>query len=330
MDKNSYSDLPHKIHEIRFETGQFSIVGDLILPEREGKSPVLIVVWGSGPAGRFDVSRPSKTIGNMLAMGFGLFYYDKPGSGESTGTFSEHNILYERALILRAAIDALIAIPGVNPDRIGFIGGSQAGYVMAMAIDQGAKANLMVAVCCPAQDSFTQSAYLVSQQVLHGGYSPEETEALRLAYIQRGQAKTYEEYLQAAELLDANPIVRDEIGWGGILPEQEFTPFPPDHEYYYDPMETFASLTFPVLAIFGEKDTQVDPVQGAEAFQGMLVDRPSSLSSVVVIPNADHNMMISETGSMKEQRETYDKGAKQHPDYQRTVNEWLKRVSESE
>ena len=81
----------------------------------------------------------------------------------------------------------------------------------------------------------------------------------------------------------------------------------------------------PVLAIFGEKDTQIDPNQSATTYQQALTENSNPLFRVATIPNADHNMRQAETGCLKEQRANYGKpvASEYHPLFLNLLSEWL-------
>src|SRR5512137_667355 len=80
---------PARIEEITFQSGEFTIVGDLRTPSGTGPFPVVLFVHGSGPADRtlFGVYLP--IMERMLRAGYAVFSWDKPGYGESTGQLSE-------------------------------------------------------------------------------------------------------------------------------------------------------------------------------------------------------------------------------------------------
>ena len=72
------------------------------------------------------------------------------------------------------------------------------------------------------------------------------------------------------EQLDAMPGIREASVFGyreGPRPEHEWHPPNLDGEYFWDPMTVIEQTTIPVLAFFGGKDTQADPVQGAQAYR---------------------------------------------------------------
>ena len=70
--------------EITFASGDFELVGDLVLPGGEGPYPAVIAVHGSGPQTRNSIPSYWELRETLLENGFALFSWDKPGSGEST------------------------------------------------------------------------------------------------------------------------------------------------------------------------------------------------------------------------------------------------------
>ena len=327
--RGDYSVVPHVVEEITLEAGRFHVVGDLILPAEGERHPVVVFVWGSGPAGRQDVPRPSRLLTMLLKSGFGVFLEDKPGTGDSTGEFMPRQLLRERAEIFAAEIAHVRSLRGLESSAIGVYGSSQASYVVGLALDGGVKIDFLVAVSFPTTDSVEQSAYLVEQQLLCEGYGENEAAAARTYFIQRERACTYPAYLEAAECLDANPLVRDELEWGGVVAESDFTPPDAGSEDFYDPSGAFRHLHVPVLALFAEHDTQIDAEQGARVFSEAIHSSDVMLSSVVVVPEADHNMQVSETGCLKEQRLRYSQAgaSKSSPRFLEDLEDWLLRLS---
>jgi hypothetical protein len=290
--------------EIRFDSDHFKIIGDLHIPNPEKKQPAIIFVHGDGPARRRYSREPNRIMRHFLDIGFACFFYDKPGYGESTGKFTRGKLFEERASILVDAVSVLKKHPAINPKQIGLWGISQAGWVMPKAIAKTKDIAFMIAISCAGIDGVEQSAYLVEKQVLCEGYDEAEAKKARQHYRQRARAKTYQEYLEAAEYLDQNPVVSS-MKWGGILSEDRFSPRSPSNEGFFNPITLIEKITIPVLAIFGEKDTQVDPFQGAEAYEKALKKAGNQFSQVKLFPEADHGIILSKTGCMKEQRERY-------------------------
>ncbi len=290
--------------EILFTSGRFEIAGDLYLAPVQGRQPAAIFVHGDGPARRPLGRLTRKIINVFLTSGFACLFYDKPGYGSSKGDLDRSRLFEERTSILPDAVAHLRENPKIDPEKIGFWGISQAGYVMPLALKQSPDVAFMIAVSCPAMDSIDQSAYLVENQMLCSGANKQEAEKGRKFYIQRAKARTYREYRQAAEYLDQVSVIRS-IGWGGVRPEKDFSPMPPDSQWLFDPITMIAKVRIPVLAIFGEKDTQTDPFQGAEAYERALRAARNPFFMVKLFPGADHGLIAAETGCMEERRRRY-------------------------
>lgn len=315
--------------EIHFQSGKFQIVGDLHIPSQNKRYPAIIFVHGDGPAKRGSFRLMRQIINCFLEVGFACLFYDKPGYGSSEGKFSKDQLFYERASILVDAVGFLKKHPFINPKLIGIRGISQAGYVMPMALSMTKDIAFMIAVSCPARNGIEQSAYLVEKQMLCEEYEKEEAEKAKRYYIQRANAKTYEEYLEAAEYLDENPFIQS-INWGGIKPRDQFSPRDPKSESFFTPISIIEKITIPVLAIFGDKDTQIDPFIGAQSYERALKKAGNPFYQVELFPNANHGIMVAETGCIKEPRERYlaGKSSLYAPGYLKLNRDWLKRLME--
>ncbi len=303
--------------------GQFRIVGDLHIPDPGKRQPAIIIVHGDGPAGRSFSREPNRVMRIFLDIGIACLIYDKPGYGESTGEFTRGNLFDERALILLAAVKALKNHPAVNPARIGLWGASQAGYVMPKAAARTGDIAFMIAVSCPGTDSVEQSGYLVEKQVLCEGYGEEKAKTAGRYYRQRARARTYREYLEAAEYLSRDPVV-SAMKWGGVMSEADFAPYPPSHQMFFNPVTLLEKITSPVLAIFGENDTQIDPRQGAEAYQHALEKAGNPFFRIAQFPGSNHGILLSETGCMKD----WGRNRGYAPGYLELMREWLASLME--
>jgi pimeloyl-ACP methyl ester carboxylesterase len=316
--------------EISFNAGRFFVTGTLLLPEEGNNFPAVVLCWGSGPTDRKYYIENSKTMRTFLKEGYAFFVEDKPGSGESTGEFSGDSIFYERAMILKKEIEILKSHKEINPKKIGLFGSSQAGYVMPVVLNMTDDVAFMIAVSCPAMNSLQQSAYLVKMQILCGGGTTEEGEKAEKYFIQRRTAETYKDYLEAAEYLDRQNVIKD-LGWGGIIEEKDFEAADKNNISFFNPTGLIEKIKIPVLAIFGEKDTQIDPLQGMSEYKRALDKSENRFYKVIMINGVDHNMREMKTGSLKEQKESYGKEglAKLSLEYIEIISNWLKEHKEN-
>jgi len=319
--------------EIFFYSGSFKIVGNLKLPEGNGPYPVVVFVHGDGPNDRTASGTYIPIMERMESAGYATFAWDKPGTGESTGVIDSNKLGTQRAQIVLDAIEVLRSRSDINPDQIGLWGISQAGFVMPRVIASGENIAFMIAISCPGMAGVEQGAYLVSAQAVCAGASEEKAEQMRqlLAAIER--VETYEEYVQIKEQLDAFP----EIGSGeifgyrpGVIPEEEWHIPNLQGEYFWNPIDVIEKTTIPMLAFFGELDTQVDPIRSAQAYQEALRRAGNSNFRVELIPRSDHNIILSKTGCLDERETRWPKEWINYaPEYLDILEEWLRELHQT-
>ncbi|UCF61846.1 MAG: prolyl oligopeptidase family serine peptidase [Anaerolineaceae bacterium] len=123
------------LNTIPFYSGGTKLVGRLTLPEGEGPFPALVYTGsGSGPTYRGEFSHSS-----YVTAGIAVFSYDKRGAGDSEGILipAGHNFgewrLGQLAEDSLAAVAFLQGLEEINPDQIGLMGTSQAGWTIPLA-----------------------------------------------------------------------------------------------------------------------------------------------------------------------------------------------------
>ena len=317
--------------EIVFYSGAFKIVGDLKLPEGESPHPVVIFVHGDGPNNRTAGGTYLPIMERMERAGYATFAWDKPGTGESTGQIDRSLLGEQRAQIVVDAVDILKAHSNIDSEKIGLWGISQAGYVMPRVLTMNKDIAFMIAVSCPGVAGVDQGAYLVSAQAACAGVSEEAAKQMRqfLAAIER--VERYDDYVQYKELLDALPGISGAVIFGyrmGVMSEEEWHVPNLQGEYFWNPIEIIEQITIPVLAFFGERDTQVDPIQSAQVYQEALERAGNPNFRVVLIPGTDHNIILSETGCLDErEKRSQSEWTNYAPEYLDTLEVWLRELN---
>jgi pimeloyl-ACP methyl ester carboxylesterase len=304
----SPSPQPARIEEITFQSGEFTLVGDLRLPTGEGPFPVVLFVHGSGDADRTAFGLYLPVMERMLQAGYAVFSWDKPGNGESTGQLREPYLRHQRAQIVLDAIEVMKARSDIDAQRIGLWGTSQASWVMPLALAQSKDIAFMICVSCSGMSGRDQMAFQVVAQSFCGGVSGEKADepSRLLAELDITRAfETYKEYLRYRAVLDSLAELGSvSIESEPILSEGVWQENDPDHEDTWNPIEVIERARIPVLAIFGEKDSQGDPIQGAHAWRKALARAGNPYSRVEVFPGVDHLLGASETGCMAETDQT--------------------------
>jgi len=196
-----------------------------------------------------------------------------------------------------------------------------------MALPKTDDISFMIMVGCPGENGIRQTAYLIRRQLRFEGLSEEEARQAESHFIQIFYAETFEQYIKHAKPLYDNPVQR-KLGFVSALwNETNWKPHSPEDEGFFDPIPIIEKATIPVLAFFGEKDTQVDPIQGVDAYKKALTKAGNKNFRVELIPGTDHNIILSKTGSMKERSSRSAKGWQNYaPEYLKIMENWLRKL----
>jgi dienelactone hydrolase len=159
IDGQAATRIPLVTRSATFAGNGVQIVGRLILPAGTGPFPAVVIVPGSVPAHRDTYDLWALFF---ASRGFAVLTYDKRGVGGSTGR-------YVRAAtdenLRNLASDALAGVAwlrhqrNVDPHRIGLSGGSQAGWVIALAASQSTDVRFAAMQSGPAMSVGRQLAY---------------------------------------------------------------------------------------------------------------------------------------------------------------------------
>jgi len=322
----------YRIEEITIPAGEFSVVGDLYIPLKGEKHPAAVWVHGSGPLTRQIMAPLLKPqIEIFLKAGFAFFLDDIPGAGGSTGEIK--SVYQDRALILAGEIAALKKRFDILPGRIGMVGMSQAGIVMPMASTLTTDISFMIAEACVAESAYRQDAYLLEKLMICEGRPAEEAQKAARFQRERYETMNYPEYLAAVEFLDKNEysvmIGQNDPG----MSEEKFKlrdRSPAKLGSFYDPMPVVSGLRFPILALFGEKDHNINLVQGYDAYRLAFQKARNPLNQVEMIPNANHSLYEAETGCVRELMAQVTSGKPLYgPQVLNIISAWLDKLKAS-
>jgi len=328
--ENSYAEekvIGLQEEEISFSTDGFTLNGVLVKPEGNGPFPVVIFIHGDGPIDRTFLGYYVPIWKKFIKIGYACMSWDKPGVEKSTGTFRANNLFQDRASIVTEAVKCLRSRKDIDKNCIGFWGISQAGYIMTMATSVMNDIAFMIAVSCPGVNSIEQGAYLIEKQLLNEGLNAQEAKKFAEYYIKSRIAKSHNEYFIYAEKLSKQPYLI-KLGWADVIPRDKYVPPAPDNQSFFNPVSIVEKITFPVLAVFGEKDTQIPPAFSAEAYRQALHRAGNKHFKVIIFPNADHVIFNTKTGSLKEwEKKFMNKQMDYAPGYLDTMTVWLKNFS---
>ena len=231
-------------------------------------------------------------------------------------------------------------VPG--SDRIGVWSTSRGSWVAPIAMSRDAGVKFWISVSgVPAEDN---KYYLMEANLPLEGRSPAET-ALLMAQWRSGrrtfqQGGSYDAYLAATVNLRADPAVRYLAGdltatREAYEAEQQAYRRDPE-QYQLDPRTMsvirvrnfdgmLAALHLDVLALFGEKDTNVDWRRARALYESTIGRNPDATLRIRTFPDCSHSMAVSRTGSIREvEGVPLDTGVK-CPGYYKAQIDWLRK-----
>jgi uncharacterized protein len=159
VDGQEATRIPLATRPAAFGDGDVRIAGRLILPAGAGPFPAVEIVPGSVAANRDTYDLWALFF---ASRGYAVLTYDKRGVGHSTGQYvrdaTDAN-LYDLASDALAGVAWLRRQKNVDPQRIGLSGGSQAGWVIALAASQSRNVRFAALQSGPAMSVGRQLAY---------------------------------------------------------------------------------------------------------------------------------------------------------------------------
>jgi len=309
--------------EIRFESDGAILAGTLHAPRGIEDGPAVVVVQQAGTATR-ELPLFMQVAETFNAIGFSVFLYDRRGEGESEGAPGrpDYHTMSRDAV---AAKRAIAALPAVHPERVGFWGLSQSGW---LAMEAGAMSDpaFVISVGAPLTTPGEQMEFLAQNYVLLDGHG--EAAARRAVEVRRTIHADY---------------FRGEVGYEearAVLAEVEDEPWfhraflPAAHqlprdveqsswirEMDYDPVPALEGVDAPLLFLLGGADIDVPVARTLEIAAGL---RPRKDREIVVIPGASHLMRIEENPGDQFHLEPGD--VSDAPAYFLVMGEWLGRL----
>ena len=285
-------------HEnVQFRSGDVMLDGTLFAPAYEGKHPAVILVHGSGPQNRVSALPFARFL---IRRGVAVLGYDKRGVGESTGDWQTASF-DDLAGDVLAAYEYLKSRPDIDAEQIGFLGISQAGWIMPMAAVRAEGLAFLISLSGPGVPGAETTIDHARNEMSASGLDPETIdEIVAVMMVQYEFARTgegWEKYASQRERLVAR-----------IGPPPSTFPAAPDDPYwevirrwyFYDPAPTLRRLQTAVLAIFGELDNNVLPNKNLAAWREAMEAGGNRDYTLRIIPAANHIMMRAELGTNAE------------------------------
>jgi uncharacterized protein len=336
--------LPYRVEEVTFTNGPVRLAGTLTIPAGKGPFPAFVMVTGSGAQDRDENIYGFKVFGviadDFTRRGIAVLRYDDRGVGGSTGSIAA-STTEDFAGDALAGVALLETRPEIDHVHIGVFGHSEGADVAAIAAAHSQKVAFIVMMAGMARrgDIILRQQVEDSARALGG---TDEQVARILAAHQKlveamGANAGAEALTQALRSLmqaqiEAQPgTVRAAIGDVNAYIDKALPAVVAQQQsawmkYFvsFDPAPVLAQVTCPVLALFGERDTQVRPDLNRPALEGAFAKGGNSRVTVRVYPAANHLFASAATGQVSEYP-TLEK--KFVPGFLDDVSGWIRSVT---
>ena len=263
--------------------------GKLFAPARSGKFPAIVYVTGGGDYSLMVDAYARNTVKAFTDAGIAVFMFDKRGQGKSEGGYPVDET-DERTADTIAAFDTMAKLPLVDPTRLGVWALSQAGWFVPPVMSARPDADFLILLSPGGEPQIEWLAsYTRPQLAIAGlrGADLAEATSLFLALMKyQGTGDgfdTAKAALAAAQDKPWHALARQVPNWEGLpatpaelkAPDQlraDWAAKPKDYEWVRVPRHhrdygaDYAAIKQPVLLIYGDADTLVDPAKSASVF----------------------------------------------------------------
>ena len=313
--------FPYRAVEVEFDSEQAGVrlAGTLTLPEAarfgEGPYPAVLLVTGSGSQDRDETvmfgeppfHKPFAVIADHLTRaGIAVLRHDDRGVGGSTiadDEIGQSTTTESLADDAAGGLGLLREHEAIDPDRVGVLGHSEGGAITAVLMRRGALNGPAVLLA----GTTVSGERVLAGQVPAGwevqGVPEEELERLTppfeeaVAAAAAGDEEELREKLRRVIVIQAGVTIEQRIQ-EALDQQMRFFQNPwMTHFLNYDPAPDLAEARAPVLALFGEKDTQVLSEDNAPVARRLLENGWPEGSEVVVVEDANHFFQEAETGA---------------------------------
>jgi dienelactone hydrolase len=288
---------PYEDRPADFVNGEVELAATLRLPQGPGPHPGIVLVHGSGPGERTQLS-----VMNAFFAGLGMavLTYDKRGCGASGGDWKkvDLDVLARDAL---AGLRWLKSRPEIDAKRVGLWGISQGGWITPLAASLDSAPDFIINTSGPATSLRRQDNYNMANSLKLAGFTEDEIalvlKGLNVLY-DYGQGKATAEALDA--VMDqgrANPRLKDlvmpparEIDVEALYARQKIG----DPAWYFhldpdnDALAPYRALPCPALVTYGRLDYTVPVEESVARLAALRAETGKSSIRVEVIADSGH------------------------------------------
>jgi hypothetical protein len=296
--------------DYRFPSGDAQLVGRLFRPRVAGNAPLVLLVQGSD----YDDANASaywRLLATTLAQsGIASFSFNKRGIAGSTGVQTDDFDVQGRDVAAACAYAA--TLPGIDRSRMGYYGISQGGWIVPRALRTCPAAFVILVSPAGVPPAVSDDVYLLGQFQAAGMNAHESSAALHLHDVLAQYYRTRHGYESAQRLVDAAVKTSwfakfQAVAFRQDVPDSHRLPDPaqlaaidrrdPDRNAFYRDPNTwhvdpalYASISAPVLYVYGGRDELIPVETSMSIFQSAMRDNGNADVTFRVFETADHSI----------------------------------------
>ncbi|KOY87548.1 hypothetical protein AD998_16660 [bacterium 336/3] len=329
--------------QIKTESFEFvhkgkKLSGLLDLPTGQKPTSIVLIIQGYGKSNIVEGNWYYDLRSNFVKLGIACVIWDKPGCGKSEGNFEPNQSVQSSADEVISAIKEIESKNIAGYNNIGLWGISRAGWICPLVIQQYPKISYWISVS--GTDDKENFGYLFETNLRIEGRSETEIKLL-LSEWQQGndifrEGGTFAEYQKATQNLRKDSFwiflnSSSETEESYLSKQKQF--ISEGHKFdkrtglmIYVPnfRRTLMKIQCPVLAIFGEKDANVNWKKTIALYKDAIGRKSKNLLTIKTFPDCNHNLQRCKTGGLKETIENSNKYQPPCDGYFDTMSEWLK------
>lgn len=322
--------------KFEFVSNGSRLSGFVDVPATGAARAMIVIIHGYGKTDVAGRTSYYDLRSRFTQLGISTLIWDKPGCGESKGTFDPDQPVESSA---REVLDAIrrareSKLPGSQ--KVGLWGISRAGWIAPLAITQDPKIAFWISVSgTDAEENFP---YLLESNLRIEGRTEAEIKLLigewRHGFEITSRGGTFEDYLAATQTLRRDPFMVFLSGGKGedaarFLAEQKqflngtFQVDAATGLMIYVPHfeHMLARVNLPVLAIFGEKDRNVNWRNTVALYSQTIGKNPHASLTIRTFPDGNHNLQQARTGGLREMLQMNEHRAS--AGYYEAMEDWL-------
>jgi hypothetical protein len=311
---------PYEEIEVDFPNREAGITlfGTLTRPSGPGLFPGVVLISGSGPQDRDSTLAGHRTFlvlaDSLTRRGIAVLRFDDRGVGKSQGDFHKATTA-DFASDAQAAWEFMSRQPRIDAKNIGLVGHSEGGIVAPMTAAKN-KAVAFVVLLAGTGISGERLALIQSREISRSRGAGEEAiskearmnEQLFRVFETRDDPQTAEAEMRriiAESLARMSDAEKKELNASEVSLLQDMKGYLADYSWArfflaYDPAIALRKLSCPVLALNGDKDTQVPADANLPAIEQALKLAGNTNVQIKKMPGLNHLFQTAQTGHPRE------------------------------